>query len=340
MATYKLIQDVEAEDKILGPLTLRQFIFALIAVFLFYLCWFFIIKHLWFMEIIFLPPALFFGFFALPFGRDQPTEVWFLAKLRFWFKPRSRIWNQSGVKELVTITAPKKAEPVLTNNLSQGEVRSRLRALADTIDSRGWAVKNVNVNAFSTPLLVAGGSERLLDPSSIPQQVPEVALTPGDDIMDEANSAISRQFDSMIDQSTKAHRQELVDRMQDSGGTQAPSPQNDYWFMNNAPTKQSTAVPAPQAAVIDPAEEAAVVSQLKAKAASHPKPYGNLRTVRPLGEQPAAVPATPVQPVTPPTDPAILSLADNDDLNVATLAREAKRAKGEDDQNEVVIPLR
>ncbi len=38
MATYKLMQDIEAEDHILGPLSLRQFIFALIAVFMFYLC--------------------------------------------------------------------------------------------------------------------------------------------------------------------------------------------------------------------------------------------------------------------------------------------------------------
>ncbi len=28
MSTYKVIQDIEAEDKLLGPLTLRQFIYA------------------------------------------------------------------------------------------------------------------------------------------------------------------------------------------------------------------------------------------------------------------------------------------------------------------------
>jgi hypothetical protein len=339
MSTYKLIQDIEAEDKILGPLTLRQFIFALIAVFLFYLCWFFFIKHAYVLEILFVPPALFFGFFALPLGRDQPTEVWALAKLRYYFKPRQRVWNQSGVKELVTITAPKKIEPVLTNNLSQGEVTSRLRALADTIDSRGWAVKNVNVNAFSTPVLVGGG-DRLLDPSNIPQEVPEVAVTAGDDILDATSNPIAQQFDSMIDQSAKAHRQELVNRLQDTGAAKPPSAQNDYWFMNNAPGKQSTTVPAPEAAKIDPAEEAAVVSDLKARAVLHPKPYGNLRTVQPLSAQPASPAPQAAPPVAPPADPAILSLADNDDLNVSTLAREAKRAKGEDDQNEVVISLR
>ncbi len=32
MATYKVIQDIEAEDKLLGPLSLRQFIYAVIVV--------------------------------------------------------------------------------------------------------------------------------------------------------------------------------------------------------------------------------------------------------------------------------------------------------------------
>jgi len=108
MATYKLIQDVEAEDKILGPLTLRQFIFALITAFLGYIDFILIVKHIYFLLIFLIPLTLLGIFFAFPFGRDQPTEIWALAKLRFLFKPRKRLWDQSGVKELVTITAPKK----------------------------------------------------------------------------------------------------------------------------------------------------------------------------------------------------------------------------------------
>src|SRR5580658_8123021 len=107
MAIYKVLQDIEAEDKILGPLTLRQFIFGLITAFLLYICFICIAKGAPYLLVIFLPPALLAGFFAYPFGRDQPTEVWAVAKLRFLFKPRRRMWDQSGVKELVTITVPK-----------------------------------------------------------------------------------------------------------------------------------------------------------------------------------------------------------------------------------------
>jgi hypothetical protein len=234
-------------------------------------------------------------------------------------------------------------------------VHSRLKALTDTIDSRGWAVKNVNLNAYTVPVYVPAVSDRLLDPSSLPQVVPDSDIVAADDMMDERSNPIAQQFQSMIDQSAQTHRQDIVQRMNDtSAGRPAPvTPpvDNNYWFMNNA--SQSTPIQmAPAAAVIDPAEEAALAAKLRQSAAG-PTPYSNLRTMKPTAApQPAPVAATPIEPVvepptpapppmTAPADPAILSLAENDDLNVSTLAREAKRAKGEDgSQGEVVVPLR
>src|SRR5947209_2869322 len=104
MATYKVLQDIEAEDKLIGPLTLRQFIYALIAASNGYITFLVVTKGVPFLAIIFLPIVLGSAFFAWPWSRDQPTEVWALAKIRFLVKPRKRIWDQSGTKELVTIT--------------------------------------------------------------------------------------------------------------------------------------------------------------------------------------------------------------------------------------------
>jgi hypothetical protein len=79
--------------------------------------------------------------------------------------------------------------------------------------------------------------------------------------------------------------------------------------------------------------------------------YGNLRTLRPVSDQPATTPPTAAQPaqntsasdaagpMTAGGDPAILSLSKNNDLNVATIAREAQKARGEKAQDEVVISL-
>jgi hypothetical protein len=355
VATYKLIQDIEAEDKILGPLTLRQFIFALISIFFFYICFILLTKGGVYFLAVFLPPALFFGFFALPFGRDQPTEIWALAKLRYWFKPRRRIWDQSGVKELVTITVPKKVERVLSNGLSQTEVKSRLQALANTIDSRGWAIKNVD--AYVSPTVMSGSSDRLLDIGAMPQAVSDDDIVPADDMLDAGSNPIAQQFESMITRSSRDHRQQLIDTLNDVRAKDAASPAADYWFMNGSavpaaapaiPTAVSipapivTAPPETQSAPLptmeDDAGEAVLSAQLHAQS-QESTPYENMRTVQPLAVAPSA-PQVPVTPpaVTPPADPAILSLANNDDFNVATLAREAKKAKG-DTGDEVVIPL-
>ena len=140
MATYKVIQDIEAEDKFIGPFTLKQFIFAAIGIVFSYLCFFVTVRGAWFAAIPFAPVA-FFGFFmAAPWSKDQPTDQWVLAKIRFKFKPRIRLWDQAGKQDLVTITAPKRVEKVLTKDLDETEVKSRLQALADTMNTRGWAV--------------------------------------------------------------------------------------------------------------------------------------------------------------------------------------------------------
>jgi hypothetical protein len=130
MATYKVIQDIEAEDHFIGPLTFKQFIFAGIATILLYVSGWAALKHFWVLPAIVVAPMAFLYVLAWPWSRDQTTEVWLLARLRFYFKPHLRIWDQSGMSNLVTVTAPKTLEKIYTNNLSQSEVHSRLHALA------------------------------------------------------------------------------------------------------------------------------------------------------------------------------------------------------------------
>ncbi len=363
MATYKVIQDIEAEDKLVGPLTLKQFIYAGIAALCLYICFLGLSKHFPYIAIIFLPVALVAGFLAFPWGRDQPTETWALAKVRFLFKPRRRIWDQSGIKELVTITAPKRVTTDYTNGLTQTEVKSRLKALADTIDSRGWAVKNVNVNLYSQPsqLSAVSSTDRLIDPASLPQIVPTIDVAASDDIMDEQASPVAQHFEQMIEASEQAHRQQVVQRLQQSaqnnGQTQTAAAPNDYWFLNQ-PAAPATA-PAPgytvfqKSQVVAPGEteedlpvksaeatpeEEALAKKLES-AASQPNPtYSHLRTIQPLSAQAAP---TPASAMTQTPDPAILGLANNNDRSVDSLAREAnqKRREPGPPDNEVVVTL-
>ncbi len=386
MAQYKVLQDIEAEDKLVGPLTLRQFIYAAITAVCLYLCFIAITKHVLFMLPIFLLPGALTGFFAFPWGRDQPTEIWALAKIRFLFKPRRRVWNQSGVKELVTVTAPKKIEVSYTDGLSQTEVKSRLKALADTIDTRGWAIKNVTAGLYQSPIRGGQASERLIDISNLPAELPSVDNRSANDIMDVQTSSVAHTFDTMIRASDEAHRQQIIESMSKSPKPpqqvvsdyqptnqqqpqipvpeqppiaapslpSPPAPTDNYWFMGQAPAVQTqTQIVAPGSTTtksisVEPtAEERALARQLREQNNSQGISNAHLHTVLPLSEQKAlaekaaqdaaAIKARQAS-VTRQPDPAIIALASNNDLNVATIARQASK-QNEQPPDEVVISL-
>lgn len=341
MATYKLIQDIEAEDHILGPLTLRQFIYALAAIFFFYLCFITIAKHAPIMLIVLLPPGLLFGFFAFPFKRDQPTEVWALAKVRFLFKPRRRLWDQSGITQLVTITAPKKVKNHLTKELSESEVKGRLELLATTIDSRGWAIKNVSTaDLAGSQIVMPDSSDRLIDISSIPRPVPEYTEQPGDDMLDELSSPLSEQFTKMIQTASDQHRQKLIDNLNDIG---PPTPL-DAIKASAVPTPTGTYTAFPYTPDIN---EQQLSYALRSRQAESSLSNARLHTIstspvlapsnlNPIQAPPIEAVKTPPTAIKRATDPAILNLAGNDDLSISAIANEARRVTGDE---EVVIEL-
>ncbi len=220
MAVYKVIQDIEAEDKIVGPLSLKGFVYAAAAGVLAFVSIRLLISGLpWFIKLIFivafLPPMLLFGVLASPLGREQPTEVWLLSRIRFLLKPRERIWDQAGTKQLVTITAPKRPEQMLTKNLSQTEVASRLQSLASTLDSRGWAGKNTSINLGAQPsyLDTQVDDDRLSTATVSEAAQPVLDVRPSDDILDEQNNPAAQTMVALVEQKEAERKQALIDQM-------------------------------------------------------------------------------------------------------------------------------
>ncbi len=326
MATYKLIQDVEAEDKLLGPLSFRQFIYALVAVIVLYLSYFLYSHHAELLDIFTVPIALFAGFLAYPFGKDQPTEVWALAKLKFFIKPRRRIWAQSGVKELVTITVPKKVEISRTNGLSQIEVKSRLQALANTIDSRGWAIKNVN-NVFQNPIINNQDSDRLISASSLPSDVPDYDIPEAQDLFDEKANPIAQQVNMMLNADTAQRRQQLIENLNNIRG-------------NTRINNQPQIVGKVTNSVVNnlPSEEEIDQQLLKARKNSEASLNNmhSLRTkvIKTQPQQTQSTASTVVQtikttlsPTTSKTpDPAIINMSKRDDLKVSVISHEINKS--------------
>lgn len=341
MAAYRVLQDIEAEDKLLGPLSLRQFIYAVIALVSAYLCYVLFLANP-FLILIPLPIVLFFGLLASPFfGGQQSSEVYLLAIIRFILKPRRRVWDQAGLKELVTITAPKKEHKQLTKNHSQEEVQSRLSALAGTLDSRGWVIKNVQENlslqvpAYNQPL----ASDRLVDPSTYAQgyDVDEAYEEP--DMFDSGDSKIAQNFDQMIQSSNQTRRDRIVSQMQN------PSNDDDSnWFISSTQQGQS----ANQQNDISKEEEQKLLKKVHEEEEKQHKANAHLKTLKPLsGKQPPKKQSqhkkeTLSKEDKPGISAAAANYAHRNDLTVDTIARQREKetsTKDLENDGEVVVSL-
>lgn len=212
MAQYKVLQDIEAEDKLLGPLTLRQFIYSAVVVVLGFIIWKLVVVQP-LLALPFVPPLVFFAMLAAPFGHDQPSEVWMLAKIKYIVFPKRRIWDQDGIQDLVTITAPKVDPRPVIKDFDQTEATSRLKALASVMDTHGWVIKHAANSGYQSSYGQPTNNDRLLDLQTAPQD-DMVSVRPAEDVLDPDNNPLARTMDNMQAQNEQAHRQAMLQNMQ------------------------------------------------------------------------------------------------------------------------------
>ncbi|MDB5187348.1 MAG: uncharacterized protein JWM07_820 [Candidatus Saccharibacteria bacterium] len=371
MAVYKVPQDVEADDKLIGPFSFRQFIYLIIVAIAIAIAWG--LSRLFIgLAIIPLPIILFFGALALPLRKDQPMEIYLAAVVSFYIKPRKRLWQADGIQSLVEITAPKVVEVQRMKNLSQSEAERRLSYLADIVDTGGWAIRGVATTQSTSPMQ----NEVFFEAQS------------AEDIL-AVDGGVARSFDTMINQSDLRRRQEILDRMhqnENTNGPPLPSAQftapslADPYSTFGAPTQppslptdvsvfsdpnvgltpppvtptQPFATPTPQPQVsFNPYPNAmhqSVVAPLSAQPASTPQQYTQPTPQQqqqyqsPTAAPPPPPPVMEPEPITTSgnvVSPDIINLANNADLSIETIAHEANRIRQQEaDENEVVISLR
>jgi hypothetical protein len=324
MAVYKVPQDVEADDKLIGPFSFRQFIYLIIVTLAGVAAWG-LFQLFPLLVVVPLPIIVFFGALALPLRKDQPMEIYMAAMVSYYLKPRKRLWDADGIESLIEITVPKTVEYGRTKNLSQGEAQERLGYLAELVDSQGWAVRGRGVQAPNSAL----NSDIYFEA----QQV--------EDVLDSSNS-VAQSLDFMINQSDAKHHQDMIDRMHQPPTAAAPIIQ---------PTPQPVA-PNPydmftsQQATTDPIQPTSYNLPPTTPPTFNPYPTDIQQSViQPLGvvaSTPTAAPVMTTQTTSEkPVSPGIINLASNTDLSIETIAREAHRIKDlENVSEEVVISLR
>lgn len=148
MATYKVPQDVEAEDRLLGPFTFRQFVYLLIAAIAGALAAaLFQIFPL--LALLPTPVIFFFLVLALPLKKDQPMETYLAAIISFYMKPNKRFWRPGQGETTIQITAPKIVEKSRTRDISEEEASHRLSFLSNLVDSEGYAIRGNHNGNFT-----------------------------------------------------------------------------------------------------------------------------------------------------------------------------------------------
>lgn len=363
MANYKVPQDVEADDKLLGPFTFRQFIYLIIVVALGFVAWGLAQLSI-VLVVIPLPPILLFGALALPLRKDQPMEIYLAAIVSFYLKPHKRLWDPDGVDSLIEITAPRTVVVSLTKDLSQHEAEQRLSYLANIVDSGGWAIRGVGVD----------GSVGSAVNNDIYLEAQEAT-----DVLD-INTTRAHNFDSLMDKRSEQIHQEAKDLMLQAS-------QQSQAFDTPPQTAQFNPYPDFQQSVIQPLNDpnhqayTALPAHQMAQPSLTPQLPPNPLVVASTTAAPISVaatapnmaPATSVVTATAPNVVAaayaaavptaavpnnnqlstsdseftagIINLANNNpDLSIETLAHQAdrlkKKAKKAADADEIVLSLR
>lgn len=329
MAVYKVPQDVEADDKLIGPFSFRQFIYLIIVGLAIAAAWG-LAQIFIALVIIPLPIIIFFGAIALPLRKDQPMEIYLAAMLKFFLKPRVRLWQPEGQFNLVTIIAPHVNETQTGRGISGSEAQQRLSYLAQVIDTQGWAARGVTTTSMA----------------SLNDTVAAEASTV-DDVLDQS-VGIGRQFDSLIEQQDAIRMKQVTQQFQSAmhqpAGTM-PSAQSTSF--SPFPLAEDT----PDGAVAMPT----IMPQQPANDVPDFNPYPtqmHQHVIDPRGPAPKPAPRPEAAPLNaparqePPTStsdeplsPDIMRLANNNDLSISAIAREAHRLE-EDDSEEVVVSLR
>ncbi len=221
MAQYKVPQDVEADDKLIGPFSFRQFIYLLVAAGLVALC-FPLFKIFPLLIILPAPFILFLLALSLPLKKDQPMETYISAVLSYYMKPHNRLWEPGEPESTIIITAPKKTDEIHLKELDQDEAMHRLSFLADIVDTEGYAIKGMSSNGVREDVIAEASTTK--------------------DIFEAPNTAFSQQT---FQQTSNTRHAELVNQMRDAIANNSQSHNASIVTHNDQPQPQYPQ-PAPQ----------------------------------------------------------------------------------------------
>ncbi len=131
---YQVPQFIESEDKIIGPLTLKQFLYLAFAAVILFVLNFLLTFYVWIL--IAIPISALAAAFAFLKINDRPFVYFFISLVRYFTKPKLYIFSSEEKEK--TISSPAKLL-VPPNKISEGEEKKltslKLKELAMNLDA-------------------------------------------------------------------------------------------------------------------------------------------------------------------------------------------------------------
>lgn len=131
---FKVPQKIDIEDKIVGPLTMVQFVYAVVGGGISY--FFLTSVPAPFSYILAIPMAIFTFCLAFVKVNGQPFTNFLKNAVAYVFNPKTRIWNKGGANVHVEIYQPKtakKVDPYENKRYSKED----FERIAEILDKRG-----------------------------------------------------------------------------------------------------------------------------------------------------------------------------------------------------------
>ncbi|MBR2839973.1 PrgI family protein [Candidatus Saccharibacteria bacterium] len=304
MAQYKVPQDVEADDKLLGPFSFRQFVYLLIAGGLIALA-VGLFQLFPLLAIIPVPFVLLLAALALPLKKDQPMETYLAAIVSYYLKPRTRLWVPGQKETTIDITAPKMGDEeneTRSRDITGEEATHRLSFLADIVDTEGYAIKGTGAKRMNEDLVMEANTANDIFENNH---------------FDSLENTIARDENAQREKVMQEMREAIKQNEQMTGVGMQKEVDNSGAIVDSSDAGSVLAKPDFESSVIvTPGSEVATEMVEKSNAVSK-KAEENMQRVE---------------------KSSIIELANNLDFSVATISKEAKRLK-ERDEGEVFISL-
>ena len=129
MKQFQVPQFINIEDRIIGPLTLKQFLYLAGGAAMILLAWF--LLHPFLFVIVSVPSAILSGSFAFVKINGRPFPEMLINGINFYSKPRLYIWKRSPAKK---VELPKTGEPSSSQLKTPTLSESKLSDLSWSLD--------------------------------------------------------------------------------------------------------------------------------------------------------------------------------------------------------------